>query len=300
MTLLALLIALLLDWYYPLPPNRLDRFTHPLQVLSHYLNGGKRQHGQLAWMAAMLPALLVTGAIYVVLDRLSPALGLLWDIVVLYPFLQFRRTMQAANQVYRALSQQDVVRAKQHYADWQDTFCLVSGKELPAISIGHLLLDSQRHLFGVLMYFALFSILGPVGAIFYGLSQLMAERWQFDSHGEFSRFAHAVLAWVEWLPARTLALTFAIAGNFEDAMYCWRGQASDAAQDIVLASGAGALGITLETPIESATDSASSSTFGLGEHANYRDLGSATSLIWRSLTIWMLLLLLVALAKLAH
>jgi cobalamin biosynthesis protein CobD/CbiB len=53
-------------------------------------------------------------------------------------------------------------------------------------------------------------------------------------------------------PARLTALSFAIVGDFEDAIYCWRTQAKTWAAEaggehagIVLASGAGALGVLL-------------------------------------------------------
>ena len=44
------------------------------------------------------------------------------------------------------------------------------------------------------------------------------------------------------------ALTFAVVGNFEDAVYCWRSQAlawSTRTQGVILAAGAGALGVRL-------------------------------------------------------
>ena len=58
--------------------------------------------------------------------------------------------------------------------------------------------------------------------------------------------------WADWLPLRVTAALFAVAGNFEDATYCWRG--ASAATDpleqraLLLAVGGGALGVRLADP----------------------------------------------------
>lgn len=59
--------------------------------------------------------------------------------------------------------------------------------------------------------------------------------------------------WADWLPLRVTAALFAVAGNFEDAAYCWRG--ASAATDpleqraLLLAVGGGALGVRLADPV---------------------------------------------------
>jgi len=70
--------------------------------------------------------------------------------------------------------------------------------------------------------------------------------------GEFGSFARQAFYWLEWLPIRLTAATFAIVGDFEDTVYCWRTQAAswpDSEAGILLASGAGALGVRLGMPI---------------------------------------------------
>jgi adenosylcobinamide-phosphate synthase len=64
-------------------------------------------------------------------------------------------------------------------------------------------------------------------------------------------FARQTFAIIDWLPVRLTAAGFAVVGDFEDAVYCWRTQADRWPGDglgIVLASGAGALGVRLGMP----------------------------------------------------
>jgi len=43
--------------------------------------------------------------------------------------------------------------------------------------------------------------------------------------GEFGGFARHAFYLLEWLPIRMTAMTFAIVGDFEDTVFCWRTQA---------------------------------------------------------------------------
>ena len=64
--------------------------------------------------------------------------------------------------------------------------------------------------------------------------------------------ARALLMALDWMPVRLTALSFAVVGDFEDAVACWRTQAARwSAQEggmtigILLAAGGGALGVQL-------------------------------------------------------
>lgn len=72
---------------------------------------------------------------------------------------------------------------------------------------------------------------------YYRLAQLLDECWQGTAkHGtdetaelaSFGWFAHRVFSLLNWLPIVPAAL-FAVVGDFEDAVNCWRTQA-DAGQ----------------------------------------------------------------------
>ena len=98
---------------------------------------------------------------------------------------------------------------------------------------------------------------------------------------------------------RFTAAAFAVVGDFEDAVYCWRTQAAnwpDPALGIVLASGAGAIGVKLGMPILAGGAVVERPELGLGDPADTGHLDSTVGLVWRALVVWLILLLLIALA----
>ena len=104
---------------------------------------------------------------------------------------------------------------------------------------------------------------------------------------------------MDWVPLRLSAISFAVVGDFEDAVYCWRSQASAWAQQgigIVLASGAGALGVKLGEPLNYGGNIEFRPELGLGDDADADYLDSAVSLVWRTVVLWLVLLLLLTLA----
>ncbi len=122
----------------------------------------------------------------------------------------------------------------------------LSSPEIARIAIELGLINSHRYVFAIIVCFALLP--GPLGPVLYRLAELLNERWgsRPDAFGKFALKAFEV---IDWLPARSTALGFAIAGNFEDAVYCWRAQAAswmDQNQGIILASGAGRWGFAWE------------------------------------------------------
>jgi adenosylcobinamide-phosphate synthase len=120
---------------------------------------------------------------------------------------------------------------------------------------------------------------------------------------------------IDHLPARLTAAGFAVVGNFEEAVACWRRDASlwlHPNEGIILASAAGAVGVQLGgaaapgvTPDRSRTFdgasapeqvSAEGSTPGLPPVAAH--LQTVVALVWRSVVLWMLLVALLSLANL--
>ena len=163
-------------------------------------------------------------------------------------------------------------------------------------------------------------LLGPAGAVCYRLAALVQEQWlahpalEADPAGvinagvantvtmtnEFTRFAARAFEVIDWLPARITAASFAVVGNFQDAVDCWRTQASawsGRAQGIILASGAGALGVKLGGALNEYGRVHYRPELGTGDEADGDYLSSAVGLIWRALVMWMLL---VAVVTISH
>jgi adenosylcobinamide-phosphate synthase len=148
-----------------------------------------------------------------------------------------------------------------------------------------------------------FAVLGPAGALFYRLSHSFAELWGGRSEiefGEFGQFAHRAFELVDWVPLRVTAASFAVVGDFEDAVHCWRTQAvrwPEAGSGILLASGAGALGVRLGMPVhdvlQDVGEGGERPELGLGEEADPDFMQSTIGLVWRSLVLGLAVLTLV-------
>lgn len=302
MGLFSLIAALLLEHFRPLS-NRSPVFvgyTRYVHYLERHLNAGQLMHGVIAWgLAVLLPA-LVAGTLYALLCQFNLTLAWVFAAAVLYLTVGLRYFSVPAENLAAALREEDPIKARKQFAQW-------SGRStdewdsttLARVGIEHTLALSHKHLFGVIVWFVL---LGPAGAVFYRLAQVVGQKWGgLDEYefGQFGQFAAQVFEWVDWLPLRLTALSFAIVGNFEDAVYCWRTQAEGWAQHgmgIVLASGAGALGVRLGEPLPVGGEVEFRAELGLGDDADADYLQSAVSLIWRAAVLWLALISLFTIA----
>ncbi|MHB1656783.1 MAG: CobD/CbiB family protein [Burkholderiales bacterium] len=302
MTFFALLAAILIEHFHPLPQRRDTLLNRTLRYLSNQINAGGLRHGILAWFLVTIPLTAGSSLIYFFLAHLSLWLAWLWDIAVLYVCIRFKADVLSAGQIHQSLAASNLAEAQQLFARWRGMSLSASdANDLERLNIEAVFSSALQHLFGVIFWFALLSPAGPAGAVFYRTAEVLAKHWQIASDGIFASFTQRMYRLANNWPARFTALSFAIAGNFEDAVYCWRSQASlwpDANMGIVLSSGAGALGVKLGMPIQQG--SIERAELGLGERADNSCFGSTLSLIWRALTIWLFLLLLVALAQLAR
>jgi adenosylcobinamide-phosphate synthase len=188
-------------------------------------------------------------------------------------------------------------QARQLLGQWRGTDAshLHSG-EVARLAIEEALLSSHRHVFAPLFWFFL---LGPAGALLYRLARFFCYTWAEDGDGEFGEFARRAFAALDWFPVRLTAAAFAVVGDFEDAVFCWRGQAGrwpEEASGILLATGAGALGVRLGMPVRSDDDPGDRPELGVGEEADADFMQSTIGLVWRTLVVALLLLALVGIA----
>ena len=152
-------------------------------------------------------------------------------------------------------------------------------------------------MFGVLLWYLLLP--GPSGAILYRLAAYLGGRWR--NLGAFGEFARGALRVLEWPAVRLTAAAFAIVGDFEDAVYCWRTQAGswpDPEAGIVLAAGAGAMGVRLGMPVQEAAGVQPRPELGLGEAADGPFLDSTVGLLWRAVVLWIVVLAMLTAARL--
>ncbi len=303
-TLASLLAALLLDYWRPL-----DR-DHPLAsffaryagFLEQQFNGGERWQAVVAWSLAVLPVLAAVGVVHLLLAQLSGLLAWAWNVLVLYLTVSLQQGDRALTGIEQALRHGDEAEARERLERWRgEAASDLSSGEVARLAIEQGLLDAHRGALGAIFWFVLLP--GPIGAVLYRLAALIHHRWSRADGTEraaFARFAVQAFQVLDWLPARLTAASFAVVGDFEDAVYCWQHQAStwlDRNEGIVLASGAGALGVRLGEPYRRYGELFYRPELGIGDEADPDMVAGARLMIWRVVVLWGGVLVLIAVAR---
>ncbi len=304
MSFFAILIALVLEQVRPLA------YHNPVhaglrgwsRTVRRNFDTGQTSHGWVAWLLAVVFPAAVSALVYWALWRVSLVLAFVWLVLVLYLTVGFRQFSHHFSDIRQALEAGDESLARERFARWLrvDASTLPRAELLRQFMV-HSVLAAHRHVFGVLVAFVVFWVigLGPAGAVLYRLAEYVSRSWRQRSDGTTSEaLQHAagtVWRWIDHLPARVTALGFAVVGNFEEAVAGWRSRvnAGEAgSDDVVLAAAGGAINLPLLRTVS--TDSPVLPT----ETPQLAHLGSVVGLVWRAVVLWMLLLALLSLARL--
>ena len=299
MTLFSALIALFIEQFLPLPADRW--VDQPLRRFSLWLAGkfddGQYKHGVVAWCLGIGVPILVVQGLYVFLWWAHPVLAALLGLFVLYLTMGFRQFSHFFTDLQLALQADELDRARSLLAQWTGRNAdRMNASEMARVAIEQALVASHRHVFAPLFCFAL---LGPGGALLYRLSAAFNRHWKTPAAlpgqeaSRFGDFARRAFDIIDWLPIRLTATGFAVVGDFEDAIYCWRSQAShwpDITSGVLLSSGAGAMGISLGLPLHADLDVEDRPELGLGDPADVDHMQSTIGLVWRTLVLGLLVL----------
>ncbi|MEW5770227.1 MAG: cobalamin biosynthesis protein [Pseudomonadota bacterium] len=289
MSLFALVAALAWERFQPdLPVRPRETARRWMVWLLDNVNAGGEQHGLLAWSLGVLVPALAVGAVALFLDGVWRPLGWAFDVAVVYFCLGFRRASYQAASVARALLAGETERARAILATWRPGLIVGAGAEDVALQTAEeVLRQSLVRLFGVVFWFVLLS---APGAVLYLLGHLARDQWHAEPR--FGSVA-ARAAWLlDWLPARAAAFSFAIVGNFQDALECWRGQArewggaGEEGEGILLAAGAGALGLRLGGRVTLAEGELLRPELGVGEPPDAESMDGVVALVWRAILLW--------------
>jgi adenosylcobinamide-phosphate synthase len=299
MSVIAIIAALVLEQWRPLGDRKIyfAVLADAASRLERAFNAEQGGHGLIAWLVAVVPAVLAAWALHALLHMASPLLSLLFDVAVLYLTLGFRQFSHSFTAIQTALKAGELDRARELIADWRgEPVAPRTREEIVRLSIEEALLASHRHVFGVVLWYVLLP--GPSGAILYRLAVFLWRRW--GGLGAFGDFAQRALFVLEWPAVRLTAAAFAVVGDFEDAVYCWRTQArnwADPSAGVVLATGAGAMGVRLGMPL-AGEDGQPRPELGVGEDADLPTLDATVGLLWRALVVWMFVLVLLSVGRL--
>lgn len=324
MSFLATLIALLIEQARPLSE---DNLVHIImrswaRMCARTFDAGGGHH---AWLSLLFAVMLPTAAVVLVhwalLFWLGSAVAMVWSVAILYVTLGFRQFSHHFTKIRDALETGDEAGARELLARWRH----IDASELPRKEvirhvIEHSVISAHRHVYGVLAWFSILAALGlgPAGAVFYRMAEFVARYWQpalatrvVHVSPSLQSVAHSVWTWVDWVPARFTALSFAVVGSFEDAIDEWRlceSRRLGQNDDVIIAATAGALNIRLgdglgQMPVGAAAE-ADESDDPQARFATARTppelahLAVVVGLVWRAVVLWMLLLALLTLARL--
>src|SRR6266446_3360812 len=269
MGVIAIIAALLIEQWRPLGDRK--SVNEALGAWAGWLeqsfNGGERRHGIVAWLVAVIPAAAGGAVLHASFYALHPLLALAFNIAALYVTLGFRQFSHHFTAIQLAIKAGEIERARLLLDEWRGASGVVRTRE----EVIRLAIEAA----------------------------LLAARWQ--GLGSFGRFAQQAFYVLDWPAVRLTAAAFAVVGDFEDAVYCWRTQAPgwpDPNAGIVLAAGAGAMGVRLGMPVQEVDGMHPRPELGISEPADAPFLDSTVGLVWRALVIWVLVLILISIARL--
>jgi adenosylcobinamide-phosphate synthase len=297
--LVTLLAALFAQYAYP-PAGRpaLPEFYGRLCLsAAKRLNAGDRNSGVLAYAALVIVALAPLALVALLAAAIHGVLLAMLSAAVLYGSLRFLQTTASLGAIEKDLREGDAAAASRRLAQWQGEAPPSDDPGVTArLAAEHGLREAHHGTFAILFWFLVLP--GPLGVVLYPLTQRAARLWDLGvepDEREFGWFAGRAFEVLDWVPRRVTAFVFAIVGDFEDALFCWRSQAAQwmrPEEGIVLASGAGALGVRLGEPLVGSDGVIERPALGTGEIAGDDALASLEGMLWRSLVLWLFAFLL--------
>ena len=325
MSFLAVLLALIVEQLRPLPQGNPvhEALIDWARWTARNFDAGREHHAWVVWAVTVFTPALLTWGVFELLHHQSLLLALGFNLLILYLTLGFRQFSHYFTDIRDALEQGDEDRARRVLQEWRH----LDVSELPRTEllrhvIEHALLAAHRHVFGVFFWFVLGSALGfgPVGAVVYRMSEFCARYWTFKQRAQTAAVngglmlrSQAAFSVLDHVPARLTAAGFAVVGNFEEAVDCWRqcaGLWKQSNDGILLSAAAGACGVSLGGADAPTLGSGSGYVVALPGEVTLEGQGSTpgappalshlrtvVGLVWRSMVLWMMLLALLSLAN---
>ncbi|MBS7806413.1 cobalamin biosynthesis protein [Variovorax sp. PCZ-1] len=312
MSFFAILFALLIEQVRPMP---LESAVHRsafswVRSCARSLDAGRVHHGWLLWSCAvLLPALLAWGVYALLLlggGWVGAVLAFAWSVAVLYCTLGFRQFSHHFSAIRQALDEGNTAQAAQLLAAWKQVdVSQISPDQLTRQLMEHAVIAAHRHVFAVLLWYAVLAALGlgPAGAVLYRMAEFVSRYFHTDNQDELygsvyhslepkprstiakglsspSSQQAAQTAWhvMDYVPARATAMAFAVVGNFEEVVEAWRNRPPSDNDGVI--------------------QMAMAASLGLGDTALPEHLRSIVGLVWRAVVLWLLLIALLTLARL--
>jgi membrane protein required for beta-lactamase induction len=196
--LVVLLILVVVAARELVAPATKQAVTQPLRLLVDFLlKTGVRlaQPGPMALAMATVLPMLPVWVLFASLD--DGGVGSLWHFLL---------TLLVTLPVFMDRRLPSVLEASRK--GWLDSHGMDNMKERLAESRSDLLITALQELFAPLFWLI---VLGPLATLFYYLVRCCDEQIVAPTVGECAR---KLRFWLDWLPSRALAVSFALAGDF--------------------------------------------------------------------------------------
>ncbi len=293
MSLLLLMLALLLDWLLGEPKR-----WHPLVGFGNLVMACERRwhrsdlapswqipRGGLAWLLLIVPFTLIAS----VLSQL-PILGVIFTVLGLYLSIGHKSLYQHVMPIIAALNNNNEAQARELTGRIvsRDTETL----NIANASIESVLENGNDAVFAALFWFL---IAGLPGVITLRLINTLDAMWGYKNsrYLYFGRVAARMDDVMNFIPARLTALSYALLGKTRLALNCWSSQAGlhdSPNAGPVMASGAGALAVTIGGPACYHGEWHQRPSFGAGREAENGDIRRALHLVSYSILLWLVIL----------
>jgi len=283
---LIIFAALLLDFWL----GELRRF-HPLvgfgnlaKMVERWLYVDSALRGLIAVLLLLVPFTLVI--------TLVQALSWHWalDILLLYLAIGWKSLGIHAKLVQNALMANNLPDARHQVRLLvsRDTTQLDQG-DVAKATIESVLENGNDAIFATLFWFA---IAGAPGAIAYRLVNTLDAMWGYrnERYRNFGWAAARLDDALNYIPARLTALSYAIVGQRQSALKCWKTQGSNWKSPNagpVMAAGAGSLGVSLGGAAWYHGKLEQRPILGEGRDPNANDIDRALLLIQRAIVLWL-------------
>ena len=303
MTFLVILIALAIDYVFGEP----KRF-HPLvgfgrwvdwieKTLNQTLNNSLslRLRGIVALFLAVFPIIFFVMGLRSLFQ--SPYVYI-FDALIVALCIGHKSLIQHAMAVMKPLLKSDINAARSAVAMIvsRDTANL-NENEISKATIESVLENGSDAIFAALFWYV---VAGLLGVVLYRLVNTLDAMWGYKTERflYFGWFAARLDDVLNFIPARLSALSYAMAGQFNSAIKCWRDQGKlwySINAGPVMAAGAGAIEVKLGGDSIYHGKLKSRPVLGLGSEANASHIDKAARLVTRAVLIWLAAILLITL-----
>jgi len=251
MSLIAILISLILERSF----SHLRDYRQ-FDWFDKYTDKVKKWSDERSWQGPVVVLLVILGPLLAVIivnnlldDALLGLLSLIFSTVVLFLCLAPQDIEKQLDTFLTAWDNEDEDEAKQAAKEILGETPPEALSELQQQLVQRILIIGSEQILSPIIWFTVFALLGsgPLGVVLYRMSCHLQQRFGEQSD-HFANAVNRLYAILGWVPAHLVAMLFAMAGSFVDAIQLWRERRSEwqddwqkAASLAVVTGGLGAL-----------------------------------------------------------